>query len=109
MPTTFGVQNIPEEFAVPVGCVVKQVQDKRSIDTQKYRGPSGTTIRNIPKRLVTQEITIELEGIVPLTMAVAGEFTSGVPKITRIRVSEGGEVTPTSTVTMKAYSTRGED
>lgn len=106
MATTWGITVLPSGFTVPDGCEPTKVSHKKSLDAKKNRSRVGTTVRNIPKRLITEEWTTELDGIAPLSLCVAGEFTPGTPKITRIRVQEIEDETPKSTITHKAYSTR---
>lgn len=105
MAATFSVTTTPAGFTVPTGCVVKKISDKESIETVKYRGPTGVGIRNIPKKLKTREVTVDMIGITPLSLCVAGDFASGALKVVRVRNQEVGDDVPSSTVTLKAYST----
>lgn len=104
MAATFGITQL-FEFTVPVGCLARQVTDKNSIENFKKRGATGTTVRNIPGKLLSREVTFELDGSAPLSLCTAGEFTEGVLKCTRVRGTEGNEDTPQSTVVLEAFST----
>lgn len=104
MPATFGVTSIPTGFTKPTGCVIKQITDKESTETKKVRNELGKTIRNIPDKLKVREVTIEMSGIAPLSLAVEGDFTAGALKVLRVRNQETNEDVPVSTVGMKSYA-----
>jgi len=104
MPATFGVTTL-HGFTVPVGCLARQIAFKESIESVKKRSALGVTVRNIPGKLKTTEMTVELEGSAPLSLVTSGAFTEGTLKAVRVRGSESNEDTPQSTVTLKAYET----
>lgn len=108
MAATLGVTNL-HGFTVPAGCVIRQLSFKESIENYKKRSATGTTIRNIPGHLKTTELVAELDGLAPLSLVTAGEFTEGTLKAVSVRGNEGNEDVPTSTVTMKAYESVGLD
>lgn len=109
MAATFGVTLIPSGFTKPTGCVIRQIGDKSSLEASKVRSELGVTVRNIPHRLVTREVTIDMDGIAPLSLAVPGDFAEGTLKVMRVRNQESNEEVPKSTVTMKAVFTRSEE
>jgi hypothetical protein len=109
MAATFGVTSIPAGFTKPTGCVIKQISDKTTLDTSKVRSELGVTVRNIPHRMITREVVIDMVGIAPLSLAVPGDFAEGTLKVMRVRNQEGNEDTPQSTVTMKAHFNREEE
>ena len=104
MPATFGVTDL-HSFTVPVGCIARQIAFKESIENIKKRSSLGVTVRNIPGKLKTTEMTVELDGAAPFSLVTPGEFAEGVLKATRVRGQESNEDTPQSTVTLKAYET----
>lgn len=104
MAATFSVTDL-HGFTEPTGAVIQQISYKESIESYKVRDKSATTVRNIPGKLKTTEMTVEMEGNVALTGVTPGAFTEGELKEVRVRNTQSNEGVPTSTVTLKAYET----
>lgn len=105
MSATFGAR-IPggaTGASVPADCFLKSSSLKESVEVFTHEDANGITVRAVPSKMVTKELTLELIGKAPLAVA-AGSFAAGTFRQTNAKISEAGTEFPSSSLTYKAYS-----
>jgi hypothetical protein len=106
MPATFGAAVLPDGVEAQTDCVVQSLSDKSSVETYSYRNEVGVTVKLVPGKMITREVTLETigKGSIALT---GGAYAAGVLKKLSVKVSESNDDFQKTTETFKSYSTVG--
>ena len=94
--TTFGL-------AAPAGGYVQESSKEDSVDVATIRDETGTTVKAVPKPLVTRTVNIKGKGDAGLAAVATGSFTAGELRVTEAKQGETNEDFPDFEITGTAY------
>lgn len=94
--TTFGLN-------APTGGYVQESSQEDSVEIATIRDETGTTVKAVPKPMVTRSVSIKGKGDAALTAVVSGSFAEGVLRVTEAKQSESNEDFPDFEITGTAY------
>ena len=94
--TTFGL-------AAPAGGYVQESSREDSVEIATIRDETGTTVKAVPKPMVTRSVSIKGKGDAGLATVASGAFTAGVLRVTEAKQSESNEDFPDFEITGTAY------
>lgn len=90
MSATFGVTAL-NGLTAPEGGYVQESSTDSSVEVATIRNASGVTVKAVPKKVVTTNVSIKGKGGAALTAVTAGEFTLGTVKVTSVKNSESND------------------
>jgi hypothetical protein len=102
MAATIGVSTI-YGFTATAGTHIQESTAESSCEVVTVRNASGTTVKALPKKMVTNTYTIRTAGHTALSQATAGAIGTSSARVVSVASSETNDGIGESTVTLKKF------
>jgi len=102
MPAHLGVAST-FGLTAPAGGYVQESSQEDSVEIATIRDETGTTVKAVPKPMVTRAVSLKGKGDAELAAVASGSFAEGVLRITEAKQSESNEDFPDFEINGTAY------
>ena len=90
-------------LTTPAGGYVQESSREDSVEIATIRDETGTTVKAVPKPMITRAVSIKGKGDAELAAVASGSFTAGALRVTEAKQSESNEDFPDFEISGTAY------